>query len=259
MESEDSPTHSIDSSLGIRNLGLGRKVFLFLYSIWTLGLTGYFTWDIVGSDGSLDSKVFVMLTLVIFPLGMLTWAIKATLNRNVKQLRILALFHIFPLFNPIVAFACVMAAKISKEELNNAENNKKRTIGFNVLLLIGDDLSTTIPRKQGEMLDGVSDGDTLADYLDDKMLRGIVSGGDLFIKYIPEKNEARYVTNYLVERKLTESELESLLDFTTGQWSDGAGEGFGEYILTNFDVKINPANLYGKEDDRIISVRETIL
>lgn len=69
------------------------------------------------------------------------------------------------------------------------------------------------------------------DYLDgsgpEKEVRNILErGGYLRFQYNSERNELECVTEYEAKRPLSEAELNLLVEYTTGQWSDGIGENF---------------------------------
>lgn len=54
-----------------------------------------------------------------------------------------------------------------------------------------------------------------------------VTGGVLVFKH--EGSKLYATTEYTVPRKLTAAEEKVLIDYTTGQWSDGIGEGFEQW------------------------------
>lgn len=74
-------------------------------------------------------------------------------------------------------------------------------------------------------LDGVSCEDCFSEYFDgDESYKEDVSGGYMDFRY---KDGKLYTyTTYQSKRLLTKVEEAKLIDYTTGQWSDGIGEGF---------------------------------
>lgn len=73
-------------------------------------------------------------------------------------------------------------------------------------------------------LDGVDCQDCFSEYFDDTTYSNDVTGGYMHFEY--EDGKLWTVTNYNSNRELTQEELDDLEDYTTGQWSDGIGEGF---------------------------------
>lgn len=83
-----------------------------------------------------------------------------------------------------------------------------------------------------DVKNGVMQPVTVADYLFDgpgnELLEGIgITGGIVRFEYKPQPKQLWLITEYYAPRKLTEQELDVLLEYTQGQWSDGAGESFG--------------------------------
>lgn len=79
-----------------------------------------------------------------------------------------------------------------------------------------------------EELDGVDCQENFADYFSKDLSkiaekRGIRSG---YMHFSWEDGKLITVTEYEADEKLTQAELDKLVDYTTGQWSDGIGEGF---------------------------------
>lgn len=93
-----------------------------------------------------------------------------------------------------------------------------------------------------EKLHGIECQEDFTDYLN-KNLSGLgLSSGIMNFEYWDGKLFTR--TEYLSERKLTDSELAELVDYTQGQWSDGIGEGFEQepcyYSEDGVEVYISP-------------------
>ena len=79
--------------------------------------------------------------------------------------------------------------------------------------------------KFKEDLDGIDCYDDFSEYMDDhESCGGAVTGGHLEFKY--EDGKLWSVTTYNSSRELTKEELETVSEYTSGQWSDGIGEGF---------------------------------
>ena len=75
-------------------------------------------------------------------------------------------------------------------------------------------------------LDGIDCQDEFTEYMDtnDCSAKECLSSGYLEFKY--EDGKLWSITTYTSTRPLTKEELDQLIDYTTGQWSDGIGEGF---------------------------------
>lgn len=77
-------------------------------------------------------------------------------------------------------------------------------------------------------LDGIDCQDKFSEYFDgDASYADDVTGG--YLKFVFEDGKLYAVTTYDSTRELTDSELSELEDYTTGQWSDGIGEGFEQH------------------------------
>ncbi|CAK8988239.1 Uncharacterized protein SCF082_LOCUS21764, partial [Durusdinium trenchii] len=67
--------------------------------------------------------------------------------------------------------------------------------------------------------------DSFACYIDSPLLRPIeLQGGFITFRYNSDENQLYVVTEYDSPRRLTRSELDALIQYTTDQWSDGLGE-----------------------------------
>lgn len=91
-----------------------------------------------------------------------------------------------------------------------------------------------------DLKDGVMQPVTVVDYLFDgsatKLLEGIgITGGIVRFEYKPQLKQLWLITEYYAPRKLNDQELDVLLEYTMGQWSDGAGEGFGGELADKYD------------------------
>lgn len=79
-------------------------------------------------------------------------------------------------------------------------------------------------------LDGlVYNDECFTDYLggfpaEDALAAALDRGGDLRFRYCSGEDVLRVETIYRSRRPLTQEELDCLLEYTLGQWSDGIGE-----------------------------------
>ena len=98
-------------------------------------------------------------------------------------------------------------------------------------------------------LDGVASEECFSDYLvDDLSLKQLpargVSGGYLCFRFKTNGDKLWVETEYDLKESLTEQEVSSLREYTSGQWSDGIGENFcpecydrfGMYPAIQFDT-----------------------
>lgn len=96
-----------------------------------------------------------------------------------------------------------------------------------------------------KQLDGIDCQDNFSDYFgsDEKLLvdKG-VNGGYMHFEYDKDINKLMTITTYQSRERLNEEELKTLADYTSGQWSDGIGEGFEQYpqYIENEEVYISP-------------------
>jgi hypothetical protein len=99
-----------------------------------------------------------------------------------------------------------------------------------------------------EELDGIDCQDRFSEYFDsDFSFVKNVTGGYMEFKY--ENGKLMTYTVYNSDRLLTDEELNELMDYTQGQWSDGIGEGFEQfpvYLDENEEVYISPW-FYGQD------------
>lgn len=97
-----------------------------------------------------------------------------------------------------------------------------------------------LSKKEKKNIDFYADLDSqenFADYFDDTTYSNDVTSG--YMRFEKVGSKLFTVTIYESERELTQEELDHLLDYTTGQWSDGIGEGFEqEPYYNNEDEEI---------------------
>lgn len=96
--------------------------------------------------------------------------------------------------------------------------------------------------KDKSKLDGISCEDDFTQYFhDESYANNVLQSGYLDFKF--EDNKLWSVTTYTSNRELTEKEIESLKNYTQGQWSDGIGEGFEQFsckVIDGEEVFISP-------------------
>jgi len=87
-------------------------------------------------------------------------------------------------------------------------------------------------------LDGIDCQDNFVEYLDGSSYKENLESG--YLDFIYKNNKLYSSTSYKSNRKLTDVELADLADYTTGQWSDGIGEGFEQYpcYITDDDEEV---------------------
>lgn len=98
-------------------------------------------------------------------------------------------------------------------------------------------------------LDGTDCQDEFTEYFDDDFtFKDDVTSGYMDFRY--ENGKLYTYTEYNSSRELTTEELKKLEDYTTGQWSDGIGEGFEQFPChedsNGREVYISPW-FYGQE------------
>jgi len=90
-------------------------------------------------------------------------------------------------------------------------------------IIVKGEAQTSYPNL--EELDGIDCQDNFSEYFDRNFsFKNDVNGG--YMRFEFKKDKLWTITEYNSNRKLTEDELNSLKNYTTGQWSDGIGEGF---------------------------------
>lgn len=87
-------------------------------------------------------------------------------------------------------------------------------------------------------LHGIDCQDEFVEYMDDDYRRKLSCG---YMDFRYENGELYTYTVYSTKEELTEEELESLIDYTQGQWSDGIGEGFEQFpcMYTDDDKEVS--------------------
>ena len=112
-----------------------------------------------------------------------------------------------------------------------------------------------------QKLDGIEyRDDNFTDYLEGPNERSLAEvlnpGGDIALKFDKTTGFLLYVTEYEATRELTKDELKLLLEYTTGQWSDGIGSGFNSYCWDNHDTWMDYPSYAHMNKSRII--QETV-
>src|SRR5690606_15224291 len=92
-------------------------------------------------------------------------------------------------------------------------------------------------------LDGIHCQDDFADDFDrDASYNDAIFSGSMKFEF--ENDKLWTITDYISLRELNQEELNDLLKYTTGQWSDGIGEGFEQfpcgYDEDNEEIFISP-------------------
>jgi len=91
-----------------------------------------------------------------------------------------------------------------------------------------------------DQLNGIDSQNDFADCFDGKFKDEISNG---YMTFQVEDHTLMTITSYDSKRELTDEELEVLVNHTTGQWSDGIGEGFEQepcFQIGGADVYISP-------------------
>ena len=95
-------------------------------------------------------------------------------------------------------------------------------------------------KERLDKLNGIEyQADTFTKYMNSELQQLFEPGGHISIRKHPKDGKLRCVTEYRAIRKLTDAELKQLVDFTTGQWSDGIGSGFHDWSLENYGCAID--------------------
>jgi hypothetical protein len=92
-----------------------------------------------------------------------------------------------------------------------------------------------------EELHGIDCQDRFSEYFDKCSYDKNVTGGYMNFRF--EDGKLWTYTTYTSDRELTSDELDDLLEYTIGQWSDGIGEGFEQeacYYNEDDEVFISP-------------------
>ena len=85
---------------------------------------------------------------------------------------------------------------------------------------------SVVDPQQLAQLDGLMYAEaSCGEYLCESLYDIGIVGGQIELAYRPAETRLEVVTTYHASRKLKKAELQLLLDETTGQWSDGIGEG----------------------------------
>jgi hypothetical protein len=76
-------------------------------------------------------------------------------------------------------------------------------------------------------LHGIDCGDNFAEYFNNHFtFKDNIKDGYMSFEYDSDQDKLFTITSYTSNKELTKDELEVLKNYTTGQWSDGIGEGF---------------------------------
>jgi len=98
----------------------------------------------------------------------------------------------------------------------------------------GEDYQEVTDEKDLKSLDGITEhGTEFADYFHNGTYDGFVKGGQMSFHFAKGKLEVHTVYTSIV--KLDKVQLEHLMEYTQGQWSDGVGEGFEQNPAAELD------------------------
>lgn len=75
---------------------------------------------------------------------------------------------------------------------------------------------------------------------------GVVTNGYMRFEYDETDKKLYTITEYDSSRKLTQNELSTLMQYTSGQWSDGIGESFEQHSVNRHEDTIS-AWFYGQD------------
>lgn len=104
-------------------------------------------------------------------------------------------------------------------------------------ITIKGEASTNYPNL--DELDGISCPDEFSEYFSDSeqcLIDKNVTSGYMSFKYDDSTNKLFTITTYNSDTILNSKELETLIDYTQGQWSDGIGEGFEQHPCDFSDI-----------------------
>jgi len=107
-------------------------------------------------------------------------------------------------------------------------------------ICVGEDFEVTHNENIINKLNGVDCQDNFVDYLDEEFKNKLNHG---YMWFKNDKGKLKTITEYEANEELTEEELEKLVDYTQGQWSDGIGEGFEQEPCTTYngeEVYVSP-------------------
>lgn len=93
--------------------------------------------------------------------------------------------------------------------------------------------------RRESLCDYIADGD------DSRALAALnLSGGYIALGYSAAQNELIASTEYIAPRELSAAELEALVAYTLGQWSDGVGSNFSQSFAVaarvSIDIMLSP-------------------
>ena len=120
--------------------------------------------------------------------------------------------------------------------------NQIRIVGIAAVFRDSDDELETNPALLSRFDGHVYDEERFTDYLggpedEDALAALLVPGGFLRFTYDGHSEVLTAITEYHSHRPLVNAELELLVDYTMGQWSDGIGENFA--CDTPFDLGLS--------------------
>jgi hypothetical protein len=91
-----------------------------------------------------------------------------------------------------------------------------------------------------KQFDGAEEkGANLADYMDGELAHLGIARGDLRLKYDAKARRVLVESTFEAPKKLSPKQLKALVEYTRGQWSDGAGEGAFYKLMDKHGVGID--------------------
>lgn len=110
-------------------------------------------------------------------------------------------------------------------------------------LIIKGEAKASLEDQEGETFDlsdfqlqkcnGIDIPDDFVDYIDNDIIAGKVRSGYTEFKY--ENGKLWSICTYELKIPLNQDEIDYLVDYTSGQWSDGIGEGFEQHPCRKMD------------------------
>ena len=98
----------------------------------------------------------------------------------------------------------------------------------------GEELTDLAKLKR---FDGAEEkGANLAEYLDGELAHLGLARGDLKLKYDAKGKRVLVESTFEAPKKLSPKQLKALVEYTRGQWSDGAGEGAFDKLMDKHSV-----------------------
>lgn len=162
--------------------------------------------------------------------------------------------------NELIASTRAFLKEITEMHLLNEEHPERLVrrnrevsyvIGIRGMAKVINEEGVEVDGEAIKDLDGESCEEDFADWFDEGSGLDFINCGFLEFEYVDGKLYS--ITTYESSREPTESELQTLIDYTVGQWSDGIGEGFEQGTIKGLAIS---AWREGQEID--VSVKEML-